>query len=227
MPIWNLSELMSNATAALGNRSDLAASTVSFWVNEAGRIVWDALPHDLQENIAISSTTVNEDKITLPSDFLEILSVSNLSNTAAEPSLLQPIHVGQLDAFSTQSGIPKYYAQYNNWLELRPSPDSSYSLQLRYRALYSDMTATTDRPSIATRFRYGIFLKAVELLARHVTQDDAKASWAHAEYMQYMTMMPSDRALRARENRYAALALPRERGQKTTGSTYNFDRDVT
>jgi len=217
---------MSNATAALGNRSDLALSTVSLWINEAARQVWDSLPHDQKEKLAVSSTTINEDKITLPTDFEEMLAVSNLS-AGAQPALLNQINLDQVEAYSTQTGIPQYYALYSSWLELRPSPDSSYSLQLRYRALWSDMTETTDVPSIATRLRYGVFLKGVELLARHVTQDDAKAAWAHNEYVGFMTQMPSDRALRAREQHTAGLSLGRTRGEKTGGSAYSFDRDVT
>jgi len=226
MPIWNLAELSSHATTALGNRSDLAASTVSFWVNMAGRTVWDSLPHAQQEKIATSSTTVNEDKLSLPSDFEEVLALSNLSSTADQPSLLDLINLDQAEAYSTQSGLPKHYIQYADWLELRPVPDSAYSLQLRYRAQWSDMTTTSDHPSVATRLRYGIFLKSVELLARHVTQDDAKASWAHNEYVGFMTQMPSDRALQARELHTAGLSLGRTRGAKATGSSYSFDRDV-
>lgn len=214
---------MSSATQALGNRADIALSTVSFWSNVAGRQVWDSLPHQQQEKVATSSTTVNEDKITFPSDFEEILALSNLSNG---PTLLEPIHLDQAEAYSTQSGVPKYYVQFADWLELRPVPDSAYSLQMRYRAQFSDMTVVGDHPSIATRLRYGIFLKTVELLARHVTLDDAKASWAHNEYVTFMSQMPSDRALAARENRYAGLGLPRARGQKESSSVYSFDRDV-
>ncbi len=63
MPEWNLGQLLSRTTAALGNRTDITLSDASFWVNQAHSEVWDALPHFQQEAIAISSTTLNEDKI--------------------------------------------------------------------------------------------------------------------------------------------------------------------
>lgn len=219
---------MSAATTALGNRSDIALSTVSFWTNVGGQLVWDSMPHDLQEKLAVSSTTSGSDKITLPSDFLELLTVSNLSS--GMPSLLDPLNADQADSAydPTQLGTPERYLLFSTWLELRPSPDSSYSIQLRYRAQWSDLTATTDVPSIATRLRYGIMLKTTELLARHVVQDDAKAQWAHQEYLQHMTMEPSDRALRTREQHAMGLSLGRLRGQVTKqSSNLSFDRRIS
>jgi hypothetical protein len=44
MPTWTLGDITSQATAALGNRSDIALSITSFWANEAQRIVWDSMP---------------------------------------------------------------------------------------------------------------------------------------------------------------------------------------
>lgn len=221
MPQWTLGQLLSQTTAALGNRTDITASVASLYVNQAEEIVWSQLPFDEQESIAISSTTVNEDKVTLPSDFLEPLSVSNLS--ASSPVLLDAINVDQRDYYSTASGTPEAYMLFSTWMELVPTPDSAYSIQLRYRKLRSDMTETTDPPSVSTRYRYAIMLKAKELLARHALLDDALAISAGNEFVSYMNSMPSDRALRNRENRNAGVSLPRSRGQKGPASVYSFD----
>src|SRR3990167_10677681 len=136
---WSLGDIASRVTYALGQRSDLALSDISFWANEASRMAWDAMPHDLQEKIAVSSTTSGEDKVTKPSDFQELLTLSNLSASPAD--LLEPLNLHQLDSWTTDLGTPTHYAEFNNWFELRPSPDSSYSLALRYRAQPSTMTA--------------------------------------------------------------------------------------
>ena len=203
---WSLAQLMSNATSVLGNRTDISASTVSFWTNEAARMVWDALPHDLQEGMAVSSTTSGEDKITKPSDFQELLTLSNLSTSPAD--LLEPINLYQLESWTTDIGTPTHYCEFNNWLELRPSPDSAYSLQMRYRKQNSTMTATTAVPSVATRYRYPVFLKTVELLAQNVTRDPMTAAEFGNRYSAEMMSTPPDRALRLREQRYASLSLP-------------------
>jgi len=221
MPAWTLGTIMSSATAALGNRTDVTASTASLYANQAQLEVWSQLPFDEQEAIAISSTTVNENKITLPSDFLEPLTVSNLS--ATDPVLLDSINLDQREMYSTASGTPECYVLYANWLELVPTPDSAYSIQVRYRKQLSDMTETTDVPSVSTRYRFAVVLKTKELLAQHVIMDTEAAAEAHNQYVSYMGSMPSDRALRNRENRAAGVSLPRRRGQKGPASIYSFD----
>jgi len=223
MPAWTLANLMSYATTALGNRTDITLSDASFWVNEAGREVWDSLPFDQQEKLAVSSTTVNEDKITLPADFQELLAVSN---TSVSNTLLDPINLDQTMAFSDASGTPTHYALYSTWLELRPTPDSAYSLQLRYRAQWSDMTTTTSVPSVSTRYRRAIMFKGAELLAQNVTFDADKAAEMRNAYVSYMHSVPSDRALRMREQHAMGMSLGLERGQKLRPSTSSFDRDV-
>jgi hypothetical protein len=223
MPAWSLAKLMSTVTQSLGNRTDVSVSDASLWINQAEEEVWNQLPFDESEAIAISSTTVNEDKITLPSDFQETLSVSNLSASNA-PMLLDAINVDQRDRYSTSSGEPEFYMLYDSWLELIPTPDSAYSIQLRYRKQRSDMTALTDVPSVSTRYRFAVMLKAKQLIAEHVIYDSETAALANNQYVSYMNSMPSDRALRNRENRHAGMSLPRRRGQKGTASSYSFDR---
>lgn len=203
---WDLGTICSRVTYALGQRGDLGLSDVSFWVNEANRLVWDAMPHDLQEKIAVSSTTSGEDKITKPSDFQELLTISNLSTSPQD--VLQPINLYDLESWTTDLGTPRGYCEFSNWLELRPSPDSSYSLSLRYRAQPSTMTTLTTVPSVATRFRYPVFLKATQLVAQHVAKDEAAAAFHGNLFVAEMASTVPDRALRIREQRYAAAGLP-------------------
>lgn len=205
---WTLADLMSRSTSALGNRADIALADCSFWANEAHRVVWDAQPHDQQEAIAISSTTSGEDKITLPADFQEIITISNLSDGGGSPDVLDPINLVELASYSTDTGTPLHYAQFATWLELRPSPDSSYSIELRYRKQLSTMTETTTAPSVATRYRYAVMLKTAELLAQNVIRDPQKSVEFRAEFIDYMSSVPSDRALQYREQRYLGVSLP-------------------
>ena len=214
---------MSRATTSLGARSDLSASLVSFWANEAYSEVWAVDDSEAKEAIAVSSTTVNEDKITKPTDFEELLAISNTSNNNV---LLDPINVDQLESFSNQSGIPTHYIEYSTFLELRPIPDSAYSLQLRYRKQFSELTETTSVPSVATRLRRAIMLKTKELLAENEIMDSNGAALARNAYISFMQTIPSDLALRNRSNRGMGLSLPRRRGQKMASSSASFDRDI-
>lgn len=218
---WTLGDILSAATTALGNRGDVSASQASFWANEAQRQVWDMLPHDLQEGIAVSSTTSGQNKISLPTDYQEALVLSNLSVT---PNVvLQPINFTLGDSWTTQLGTPTRYGLFANWLELFPSPDSSYSLQLRYRKQLSTMTDVAAVPSVATRFRYPVMVKTAALLAQNVTFDQERAAQLSQQFFVSMTQMPNDRALRMRENHYTGVSLPTQRLGQTVPRRLDFD----
>lgn len=222
---WTLGTVMSRATHALGGRADIALSDASHWANEAHRECWDAQPHDLKEGLALSSTTSGGDKIALPSDFFEPIQLSNVSAVPYRP--LAPVGTHELDSWSTALGSPTHYALFSNWLELRPAPDSAYSLQLRYHKQVSELTVVGAPLSVATRFHRAVFLKTKELLAQHVIHDPEQAMVARAEYVAYMGAQAPDRSLRLRENRFVGLGLPRSRAQTPSSTAFvPFDRRV-
>lgn len=203
---WTLGDLMSHATYAIGKRSDIAASDVSFWVNEALGQVWELLPHNPQEKVTVSSTTSGGKYFALPTDFVEMQNISNISMTP--PRMVPPTNIMLADSFSTSLGVPDKYILYNNWLEWVPSPDSTYSMQIRYRCLPTALSNTTDVPSIATRYRYPVMLKAAEMLAQNVIFDATKAAALGAQFASYMAALPSDRALRTRDQHYMGVSIP-------------------
>jgi hypothetical protein len=226
MPAWTLADICSKATTALGNRSDIALSIASFWANDAMREVLEEIrPSFTDEAIAISSTSVNEDKISLPSDFHEMIALSNLS-PSGNPDLLAQVNTDQLASFSRYSGVPTEYALFSTWLELRPIPDSAYSIEMRYYKQPSEMTATTAVPSVATRYRRGIFLKTKELLAQNVILDSEAAAIAHNEYVSFMNSQANDQALRVRNQHYVGCSLPRSRGQKDRSSNLSWEQRI-
>lgn len=207
---WTLGVIVSRATAALGNRTDITLSDGSFWANVAQTDVWDSMPHDLQEKLAVSSTTSGENRITLPSDFQEILNI-RLSSSSGSIDVLQLINPDRIDSNSnaTRLGIPTHYMPYADFLELRPSPDSSYSIQMRYRAQLATLVATGDRLSVATRFGEAVFLKTTQLLADNVVRDFDSGAAFGDRYVRFMLQTPPDRALRQRERHDLGVALPR------------------
>ncbi len=71
------------------------------------------------------------------------------------------------------------------------------------------MTALTDVPSVATRFRYAVYLKARELLADEV-KDDESRNEAFIAFQNYMATTPNDRALKQREKHYTGVSIPRD-----------------
>lgn len=212
MPAWTLATLMSEVTAPLANRDEISGSRASFFVNEAYRMVAEELhQHNKMEFTAIASTTSGDQVVNLPSDFYELISLSNLS--AVPPYQLRQINSSFADSYTTVSGEPQFYNSYATFLELYPSPNSAYSLQLRYRGELSDMTLTTAVPSLATRYHYAIYLKARELAADS-QGDFERAGVARNQYFQYMRTAPSDQGLRVRQNHELALSLAPRAGSR-------------
>lgn len=223
---WTLGTIVSRATAALGNRLDITPSDGSFWANVAQETVWDLLPHDLQERIAVSSTTSGENRITLPSDFQELLNI-RLSSGSNRNDVLQQINLDTIDSnvptgsrfggsdlperfsVSTALGVPTHYLPYADFIELRPSPDSAYSVQMRYRGQLATLVAESDRLSVTTRFGEAVFLKTTQLLADNVVRDFNSGTAFGDRFVRFMFAMPNDRALRMRERHDLGVALPR------------------
>ena len=211
MPAFTLGEIMSQGTARVGRRADIPLSDASFWANVAYLEVADAIPFALQERIAISSTTSGENRFDLPSDCgeplsLQLTSIAASSTTSTGGSIRTDIEWSYTTLRLTSiaahdarghlpGGTPTEFAFYNNWLELWPSPDSGYSLQLRYRSLVTDMLATTEVPSISTPWRPAILLRFESFLHEYLG-NDAAAAQSFNRYLAFVNTKKTDEARR-------------------------------
>jgi hypothetical protein len=202
MPSYTLGEIMSFATGNVGRRADIDGSVVSRMANEAYFDVYYASSPAEGEQIVPSSTTSGENKIELPTDFHAPISLALIYQTSGSPTssdhsshkTLTVRDVDWMDARNPQpSGTPTDVAFYNSWLELYPSPNSAFSLQLRYRAGPSDMTALTALPSVDTAWRSAIVIRTEELLY-HYLQDDTRAQAANLRYLQKMITLETKQA---------------------------------
>jgi hypothetical protein len=198
MPNFNLGEMMSFVTTDCGRRGEIEQSVVSQRVNIAYMMVASATEPAMQERIAISSTTSGENRIDLPTDFGEMVNLSmkwswsTSSSAVSSNTTLNRISLSDYDAQGALPvGEPRSYAFYSNWLELYPSPDSAYSLQIRYRSMVTDLVATTDVPSIATPYRWAVVQKAKQLVFDYLGDHNASAMMEQ-QYLNYMSQTKSD-----------------------------------
>lgn len=166
---WTLRDLMSEATTTARLLPDeIHQSRVSFYVNLAQRDVANRVQQVEFERLAVSSTSSGDDKLFLPTDCERVLNLSfDTGNAAVGGRGLRQCNVWELDAKSdgTFTGVPDRYLSYATWLELYPSPNSQYSLLLRYIARLSDITNLDSIPSVDTRYHQGVLFKTVEYLA--------------------------------------------------------------
>jgi hypothetical protein len=194
MPTYNLGEILSSATAAIGRRADISVSDASRLANDAYFEVWYAIAPEEGEKIAISSTTSGENKIELPTDFYAPVSAaiihrpswSTVSSVNSSYATLKIVGMEMMDGRNpAPGGAPREIAFYNSWMELYPSPNSGYSFQLRYRAHPEDLVSTSSVPSLSTPWRKAVELKTREYLADFVGDEErsAKAARQHAAFV--------------------------------------------
>lgn len=212
---------MSEATAHVKMTSDdIQPSMVSHYVNAAQRDIANRIQAVEFERLAVSSTSSGEPRMFLPSDCERVLNLSY--DTGAPPRNLEQKNVWDFDNKSsgTQTGTPRFYVSYASWVEFYPSPNSSYSLIMRYVGRLSDVTNLDSIPSVDTRFHQAVLYKTVSYLA-HRKGDEKTAARMDAWYEKEMALQPSAMAQR-QMNRTGGHCQVQLNGPLTR--EYDFDR---
>ena len=134
----NYSELKTNIANYL-NRSDLTGQMDMFIDNVEGELNRRVRT---KEMIKRATATADAQYLSLPTDWLEGINVEIASNNIS-PLFQQSVE--SLDVYrksiNNSTGQPVYYAFVDSTIELAPTPDSSYTLQLTY---YSKVDALSD-----------------------------------------------------------------------------------
>lgn len=168
------------------------------------------MAHKPREALAISSSTSGGNRIALPTDFDYPMaftlyqgstSTATTSRTTVAIPLIQKDGAwidAQRDQFS--GGIPTSYVWYSTWLELFPSPNSAYSLQLRYGAKQATLSLSTQTATIDSRWNQAWVYKTAELLAA-ARGDASNEALNQVRYANYVKTIDTDRALAQKDRR--------------------------
>lgn len=208
MPILNLGQISSAATTFAGGRLDWQPSEVSMYVNLAYSEVKSrqGLVHTQAEAIAVSSTTSGENRIAFPADFDYPLAITMYVGSSSTVSTshttrtvaLQPRDARWVDAQTLASGEPDSYVYYGTSIELFPSPNSAYSLTLRYRTQSPMLVASTDTPVVDERWHSAILYKTVAILEASRNNPEGEAL-ANNRYLQYVQTTVTDASAKQRD----------------------------
>lgn len=205
MPSYTLGEIMSHATFAVGRRSDLEASRVSFWANEAYMEVADIAPLSLSETTTFLSFVSGSASTALPADLHEPILFSWMSGGSG--TTLTWVSPGAIDSYGTGTGVPEYFTLYGGNIEVRPVPESDLTVHLRYRTQITDLISTSSVPSINTAWRPAIVRKLEEKL--HYALGNAEgAALAQQRYMSLVATLKSDEARRQLSNHEVGISMP-------------------
>lgn len=213
MPSWTLGKLMSTATIRIGHRADIAASDVSFWINEAYMEVAQLANPSLLEFLAYTSIVSGESRIAPPDAFQEVIHLSYFTPgpIANSNGTLKRISTEEMDAKGHYPVAKSTsYAMYNDWIELWPSPDSSYSLLMRYRSYATDMVDTSDIPSVETEWRKAI-LYLGEAYLHELVGNNEEGAVARGRYYTYTQSLKDAKAHRDSTGGEVRLSLSQRR----------------
>lgn len=210
MPILTVGQIVSRATELSLGRGDWTLSDATFWLNQAYSQMVAVVGHTPLEALAVSSTTSGENRYALPLDFGSAIAVTlyaGSSSTATTSHYTSVIPLRQQDprwidaqtlTNTVTPGVPSDYIQYASWLELYPSPNSAYSIQMRYNAKPSTLVNSSDTPALDERWQLGLIYKTNELLEASRGNLEYEAM-ARNRYLDFMNSQPTDRALKQRD----------------------------
>jgi hypothetical protein len=140
----NYGELKTHFTALL-NRSDITAALTTTFIDQGIARVQRQLRTPLNENKTDYTITANTASLTLPTDFLEIISLY-MGNS--ELSRIPMGRYRQLQQ-SAQVGTPQFFTREQEKLLLYPAPESG-TVSLYYYAEFPALTADADTNNLTT-----------------------------------------------------------------------------
>ena len=127
-----ITALSTEIIARLGNRTDIGARALT-WLND-GYFELLLSPRFSFYELDASTTFVTVDgtrtySLAATTDLWFLLTVRDTTSTRR----LRQAHVREFDEIQHVEGPPSRYARFANTLELDPTPDAVYTIQLRYR----------------------------------------------------------------------------------------------
>lgn len=208
MPVLTLAQLASHVTR-LANMPAMPLSLASEYVNLAYAHVaqTSGIQHQAREAVAFASTVTSDNRLGVPSDYDYTLGlrlgVPNSWSTATSRTTTWTPLTKQAPPWgepyqSDTSGQPEMYAEYATWLELRPSPSSVYSVEMRYARKITEMTTSATTPILDEQWHWAIALRGAALAASDDTMIETRN---YARYNAYVRDVRTDQARRRMDPR--------------------------
>lgn len=170
---------------AVGNylaRDDLAARVPEFIVLAEAKFnrILRCRQMETRSTASCNISSTEPEMISLPSDFQSMRSF-RISSVSGKPRLLYMSDT-QIDEYreriGNQAGQPIYFAIFGSEIELCPTPDSNYTLEMKYRATIPPLTSinTTNWLLVLAPdlYLYAVLLEA----APYMKEDPRIATWS-------------------------------------------------
>ncbi len=172
MALSNYSDLVSAVGDWLA-RSDLAARSPDFIALAEARINRELRVREMLDQV---SSSVSEQTIALPSDFLEVYRLT-LDTENDVPLEYRPIEDSELRVAGLTSGQPMWFSILGDDIQLYPAPDGTYDYTLDYYARVPALTSSATTNWLMTKapdlYLFGALCEAESFLQN----DERIAIW--------------------------------------------------
>ena len=166
------SELKTNIANFL-NRSDLT-NQIDFFI--------DATEAELNRRLRVkdmikrATATADGQYLSLPTDWLEAINVQ-IDGNSFKPLFQQSIE--SMDVYrkgnNNVTGLPAFFALVDNTIELAPTPDSSYTLQLTYYGTIDALSDSNTSNFISNSYPDAYLYGALKHASIYLMEDDRVA----------------------------------------------------
>lgn len=214
MPTLTLAQIVSRATEMVGGRVDWTLSDATFYANQAVVYVanLEGVEHRSLESSYATTIASGVSRMVLPTDYDQYISLSIGSTVASGSTQWRAMNRGDIrwadtyaGRYDATTGQPEGFAEYQGRYEIVPSPNSAYSLVLRYRSRITEMLPSTNTYPLDEQWNWAIVLKTVELLAASRSDFD-REQMARNRYIDYMSVLVPDQMKKWQDVRGAPLA---------------------
>lgn len=175
MPFTNYTDLKTSVANYLG-RSDLT-SVIPDFINFAEiRLSRDLRTRQMLKS-ATAATVGGDNKIALPTDFLELRDLHIQGNPRMPLSYMSPTMFTR-DARADESGKPVFYTILSTELELAPTPDTAYTLEILYYAKPTVLSGTTASNVFLANYPDALLYASLLEAEPYLINDARTQTWA-------------------------------------------------
>lgn len=168
---------------------DVPDSTLTRLCNAAYREIASKYPFNEVRCIKSFTTTADEPRYTVPDDLAALFRVWD--DTNKKKLTKRGVRFLATIPKNVPNGKPTSYVRAKDWIQLYPTPDDDYIIELFYLTDIADMVDDSDEPVLPLAWHDGIVLKA-----RHLYYDErgdiGKAIYAKNEWKDWVSDKPSE-----------------------------------
>tara|TARA_R110002020_G_scaffold285503_1_gene501021 strand:+ start:454 stop:1104 length:651 start_codon:yes stop_codon:yes gene_type:complete len=168
---------LKTAVANYLNRSDLDSMMDTF-IQQTEAVLNRKLR--TKDMVKRATATADAQYLTLPTDWLEAINVEITSNNF---SPLMQMSIESLDVYrkknGSSTGQPVYYSLVDDTMELCPTPDGSYELQLTYFSKVSALSSSNTSNFVSTSYPDVYLYGCLRTASIYLMEDDRAAGFTN------------------------------------------------